>query len=56
MGRREELEQELAVAQERIDEAPQNIPQELMKAYKKELDSISFELNNLYDDPETETE
>ncbi len=56
MGRREELEKELAIAQRRIDEAPADIPEEIMDAYKKELDSIAFELDNLYDDPETETE
>jgi hypothetical protein len=56
MGRREELERQLDVAQKRIDEAPPTIPAEIMEAYRKELDSISFELDNLYDDPETETE
>lgn len=56
MGRREELERELDLAQKRIDEAPSDIPQEILDGYKEELDSISFELNNLYDDPETETE
>lgn len=56
MGRREELEKELEIAQRRIDEAPADIPDEILDAYKKELDSIAFELNNLYDDPETETE
>lgn len=56
MGRREELEHELEIAQKRIDEAPADIPSEIMDAYERELDSISFELNNLYDDPETETE
>ena len=56
MGRREELEKELALAQKRIDDAPADIPEEILEAYEKELDSISFELDNLYDDPETETE
>lgn len=56
MGRREELERQLEIAQRRVDEAQANIPAEIMEAYRKELDSISFELDNLYDDPETETE
>lgn len=56
MGRREELERQMDIVQNRIDMAPADIPVEIMDAYKEELDSISFELNNLYDDPETETE
>ncbi len=56
MGRREELEMELEQAQERIANAPAGTPQDWMDAYHKELDSIQIELNNLYDDPETETE
>ncbi len=56
MGRREELERELARAQERINNAPADIPADWLAAYRKELDSIQIELDNLYDDPETETE
>jgi hypothetical protein len=56
MGRREELEKELAEAQRRLDEAPADMPKDWREAFEKERDSISFELNNLYDDPETETE
>lgn len=56
MGRREELERELEEAQMRIENAPDNTPQDWMDAYHRELDSIQIELNNLYDDPETETE
>lgn len=56
MGRREELEREFEVAQKRIEEAKSDVPEEIMDAWKKERDSISIELNNLYDDYETETE
>lgn len=56
MGRREELERELEEAQLRIENAPDDTPQDWMDAYHRELDSIQIELNNLYDDPETETE
>ncbi len=54
MNRREELEKEILIAKKRIDDAPKNTPQELMNSYYKELDSLSFELNNLYDDDENE--
>ena len=53
MSRRAELEKELEIVQKRIDNA-YNIPKEIMELWKKELDSISFELNNLYDDDEIE--
>ncbi len=56
MSRREELEKQLEIAQKRIDEAPADVPKEIMDAYRKELDSISFDLNNLYDDYETRAE
>jgi hypothetical protein len=54
MSRREELEKELEIAQNRIETAPADTPQEVMKLWEKELDSLSFELNNLYDDDENE--
>jgi len=54
MSRREELEREVEIARRRINEAPLNTPNEVLDAYRKELDSISFELNNLYDDDENE--
>lgn len=54
MSRRTELEKEIAIAQSRIDNAPENTPKEIMEAWTKELDSLSFELNNLYDDDELE--
>ncbi|WP_185154818.1 hypothetical protein [Dysgonomonas sp. 25] len=53
-GRREELEKELELAKKRIDEAPKDTPHALIEAWTKELDSISFELNNLYDDEEND--
>ncbi len=56
MGRREELEKELSLTRKIIAEAPKDMPHDLLDSYHKQLDSISFELNNLYDDPETESE
>ena len=56
MGRREELEKQLEIADQRLQEAPKDTPKEILENYRKEYDSIDFELNNLYDDPETETE
>ncbi|MDR0953876.1 MAG: hypothetical protein LBM20_00625 [Rikenellaceae bacterium] len=56
MSRREELEEELAIAQKQLDDAPTDTPEAVLKAYREEYDSVAFALNNLYDDPETETE
>ncbi|MCC8089764.1 MAG: hypothetical protein LIO79_11000 [Rikenellaceae bacterium] len=56
MGRREELEKELEIAQDRLDNAPKDTPKEVLDAWRKEYDSVSFELNNLYDDYETQSE
>ena len=56
MGRREELEKQLEIAEKRISEAAKDTPKDVLENYRKEYDSIAFELNNLYDDPETETE
>ncbi len=50
MSTRKQLEEELKKAKERIDEAPKEVPEPLIKAWKREYDEISFELNNLYDD------
>jgi len=54
MSRRIELEEELNMVQKRIDNAPENTPKEVMEAWVKELNSISFELDNLYDDNEND--
>ncbi|MCD7973202.1 MAG: hypothetical protein LUG18_11155 [Candidatus Azobacteroides sp.] len=53
MARREELEKEIEIAENRIKNAPVNTPKEIMDAWIKEYDSISFELNNLYEDDDT---
>lgn len=50
MSRREELEKEIANVQKVMDEAPAGTPKEVVDAWRKEYDSLSFELNNLYDD------
>lgn len=55
MSRREELEKEIDLTQKKIDEASSDIPKLIKDAWIKELDSLSFELNNLYDDDEEET-
>jgi len=52
MSRRTELENEIEIARKRIEEAPKDTPEEVMDLMIKELDSLSFELNNLYDDEE----
>jgi len=52
MSRRTELERELEIVQERIDHAPENTPCEMRDQWREELDSITSELNNLYDDDE----
>lgn len=54
MSRRSELEKEIVIAKKRIDDAPKDTPQEVMNIWIKELDSLSTELNNLYDDDENE--
>lgn len=53
-NRREELEKEITIADERIKNAPKDTPKEIMEAWIKEYDSLSFELNNLYDDDEND--
>jgi len=54
MSRRSELEKEITLAKKRIDDAPKDTPHEIMDLWAKELDSLSVELNNLYDDDENE--
>jgi hypothetical protein len=50
MGRREELEREIPIARERLDNAPPDTPKEILDQWRREYDSLSFELNNLFDD------
>lgn len=52
MSRRSELEKEIKITQNCIDSAPANTPNEVIEQWKKQLASLSFELNNLYDDQE----
>ena len=54
MSRRIELEKELEMVQNRINNAPKNTPEEIKESWMEELDSISFELDNLYDDNEND--
>lgn len=54
MGRRQELENEIAVVKKRLDNASADIPRYIIEAWRKEFDSLSFELNNLYDDEENQ--
>jgi len=54
MSRRTELENEIEIARKRIDDAPKDTPIEVKDQWIKELDDLSFELNNLYDDDENE--
>nr|KHM46955.1 hypothetical protein PU94_08665 [Coprobacter secundus] len=54
MSRRMELEKEIEIAQNNIAKAAPDTPKEVVDAWKKELDSLAFELNNLYDDDELE--
>jgi hypothetical protein len=49
-NRREELEKEIEIAKKRLENAPENTPEGILGAWREELDSLSFELNNLYDD------
>lgn len=55
MSRRNELEREIEIVQKRIADAPKDTPKNILEAWTKELDSISFELDNLYDDDEMES-
>jgi aspartate/methionine/tyrosine aminotransferase len=54
MSRREELEKEIDIVQGRIGNADKDTPERIVELWKKELDSLSFELNNLYDDDEND--
>ena len=54
MSRREVLEREIEIVQNKVDNPPAATPKEIIELWKKELNSLSFELNNLYDDDESE--
>lgn len=53
-NRRRELEREIEIIQDKIDNLPATTPKEITELWVKELDSLSFELNNLYDDDEVD--
>ncbi|MCD8194658.1 MAG: hypothetical protein LUD74_08985 [Tannerellaceae bacterium] len=49
MSKREALERAVAIARERIDNAPADTPQDVLDTWRTEYDMLSFDLNNLYD-------
>ncbi len=53
MGRRAELEHEVAMAEKRLKEAPKDTPDDLLKIWEDEFVGLSLELNN-YDDETSE--
>ena len=53
MGRRAELEHEVAMAEKRLKEAPKDTPEDLLKVWEEEFVGLSLELNN-YDDATSE--
>ena len=55
MSRREELEKEIEIVRKRLEDAPEDTPRIIRDDWTKELDSLEFEMNNLYDDDEIET-
>lgn len=56
MSRRSQLEHLVSVAQERIKKAPEDTPMDVRKMWEKELVSLEFELNNLFDGEEDNNE
>ncbi len=50
MGRREQLEHEVDLARKRLDELPEDAPDDVKSQLRLEYDDLSFDLNNLYDD------
>lgn len=54
MSTRAKLEQQLADAKKRLDEASKDTPKELMAQWRSDYDELSFQLDNLYDDEENE--
>lgn len=56
MSRRKALEHEVALAQKRIEQAPDDLPKDVLKAWKLELVDLELELNNLVDEEEDNNE
>lgn len=54
INRRKELEREIEIIQDKIENPPAATPKEILESWVKELDSLSFELNNLYDDDDND--
>ena len=54
MGRRAELEHEVALAEKRLKEAPKDVPNDLKKIWEDEFVGLSLELNNLDDETSEE--
>ncbi len=52
--RRDWLEQEISSVRKKIKELSDETPKEIVDAWEKELISLEFELNNLYDDDEND--
>ncbi|MDR2040322.1 MAG: hypothetical protein LBQ60_20595 [Bacteroidales bacterium] len=53
-NRREFLEKEIEMINNKIENAPEDTPKEILDAWREEYDELSFELNNLYDDEEND--
>ena len=56
MSRRERLEEEVSIAQRRIENAPENTPANVKKLWEQDLVDLELELNNLVDDEEDNNE
>lgn len=56
MSRRKALEYQVALARKRIEQAPADLPKDVLKAWKLELVDLELELNNLVDDEEDNNE
>jgi hypothetical protein len=50
MSTRAQLEEEVRNAKERLDHAPSDTPEEVVRQWREEYDDLSFQLDNLYDD------
>lgn len=47
---RQELEEEVKNARKRLDDAPDDTPQDVRDRWLKDYDYLVFQLDNLYDD------